>query len=298
MLVRKGIALTLALVGLALLAPSAQANFHLIKIREVRAAAAGTPFVELQMFAPGQTQLSGHTVTTYDAAGTLIDTVPMSNVSLGDNQRTILVAPGPVEGVTPDVTHPLGFSTPGGAVCFDAIPADCVAYGSFTGPGAIIGAVGTPVPGYPAAPNSITRSIAVGCSTLLESTDDTDVSSADFAITPATPRNNATTPTETECGGGGGGGGGGADDKPPQTEITKSPEKKSEKTTAKFKFSSSEQGSKFECKLDKGEFKSCGSPKKYKHLDLGKHKFQVFATDSAGNDDRSPATYKFKVIEG
>ncbi|MFI5123171.1 MAG: hypothetical protein ACHQJ5_09775 [Vicinamibacteria bacterium] len=296
MVVRKGIALTLALAGLLLLAPSASANFHLIKIREIRAAAGGAiPFVELQMYAPGQTQLFGHTVTTYGSTGTVIDTVPMSNVTMGDSQRTILVAPGPVESVTPDVTHNLGFSTPGGAVCFDAIPVDCVAYGSFAG--SLPGAVGTPVPGYPAAPNSITRSVAAGCSTLLESSDDTDVSSADFAITPATPRNNSTAPTETECGPGGGGGGGGSDN-PPQTKIDKGPAKKIEKTTAKFRFSADEQGAKFECKLDKGAFKSCSSPKKYKHLDLGKHKFQVFATDSAGNEDQSPATYKFKVVEG
>ena len=146
-----------------------------------------------------------------------------------------------------------------------------------------------------AAGQSLSRSIAPGCATLLESADDTDSSAADFALGVPTPRPSSVTPTETACGGGGGGGG--ADTDAPQTEITKEPKKKSEKAKAKFKFTANEEGSKFECKLDRGRFKGCGSPKTYKHLDPGKHKFSVFATDAAGNADASPATYRFKVIE-
>jgi hypothetical protein len=43
------------------------------------------------------------------------------------------------------------------------------------------------------------------------------------------------------------------------------------------------KGLKFKCKLDKGSFKSCKSPKTYKHLSHGKHTVQVKAIDKAGN---------------
>jgi len=48
---------------------------------------------------------------------------------------------------------------------------------------------------------SLERSIAPGCPTLLEAGDDTDNSSADFTLAAPSPRNNATTPTETACAG-------------------------------------------------------------------------------------------------
>ncbi len=53
------------------------------------------------------------------------------------------------------------------------------------------------------------------------------------------------------------GGGGGADTTPPETTITKEPKAKSAKAKAKYKFTSSEPNSTFECKLDKGKFKPC-----------------------------------------
>ena len=63
----------------------------------------------------------------------------------------------------------------------------------------------------------------------------------------------------------------------------------------KISFESSEQGSKFKCKLDKGEFETCDSPFKAK-VKLGKHSFEVFAVDEAGNEDKSPAKVKFKRV--
>jgi hypothetical protein len=50
-----------------------------------------------------------------------------------------------------------------------------------------------------------------------------------------------------------------------------------------FHFSSNELGSTFLCKLDSRPFSRCSSPKKYRHLALGKHKFKVRARDAAGN---------------
>ena len=53
--------------------------------------------------------------------------------------------------------------------------------------------------------------------------------------------------------------------------------------------------SSFECKLDKGKFKSCDSPFK-KRVDVGKHKFKVRAA-AQGKTDESPAKHKWRVKE-
>ena len=84
---------------------------------------------------------------------------------------------------------------------------------------------------------------------------------------------------------------------PPETTITKGAPNKTDKTKRKFKFSSSEPDSTFECKLDKKKFKPCSSPRKVKNLDEGKHKFKVRAIDAAGNVDPSPAKDRFKVVD-
>jgi hypothetical protein len=83
-----------------------------------------------------------------------------------------------------------------------------------------------------------------------------------------------------------------ADNTPPETMIGS---KKIKGTKATFTFSSSEPGSTFQCKLDNHSFKPCSSPKKYKHLSSGKHKFRVQATDASGNVDASPAGKKFTI---
>lgn len=117
----------------------------------------------------------------------------------------------------------------------------------------------------------------------------------------------STTPGSGGGGGEGGGGSGGAaggggqapvpvDTTPPTTKITKGPKAKSKSTTAKFKFKANEAGSKFQCKLDKGKFKSCRSPKTYKKLKPGKHVFKVRAIDKAGNVGK-PAKKKFTVLK-
>ncbi len=80
----------------------------------------------------------------------------------------------------------------------------------------------------------------------------------------------------------------------PQTTITKAPKNKLSKRKAKYKFTSTEAGSSFECRLDSKRFKRCSSPRKLKRLELGKHKFAVRATDPSGNTDRSPAKDRFK----
>jgi len=86
------------------------------------------------------------------------------------------------------------------------------------------------------------------------------------------------------------------DTTPPQTRIRKGPKRKSESATAKFKFTSSEKGSTFQCKLDKKPWRRCKSPKTYKGLKPGKHVFKVRAVDKAGNVDPTPAKRKFEVL--
>jgi CSLREA domain-containing protein len=125
----------------------------------------------------------------------------------------------------------------------------------------------------------------------------------------------STAVTATEPSGGGTTGGGSKDDKGtkdakgkkpgnakgkdnnggvPDTRITKGP-RKTHATTVKFKFVSTEDGSKFECKLDRQKFKACKSPKKYKGLKPGKHVFKVRAVKGK-NVDPTPAKRKFKVL--
>jgi subtilisin family serine protease len=54
------------------------------------------------------------------------------------------------------------------------------------------------------------------------------------------------------------------------------------------------EGLHFKCKLDRGRFRSCHSPRLYKHLHRGKHLVEVKATDKAGNVSK-PAKRRFKV---
>jgi hypothetical protein len=84
----------------------------------------------------------------------------------------------------------------------------------------------------------------------------------------------------------------------PTTTITKHPRKRTKKHGATFKFISNEQGSTFECKLDRRRFKPCHSPKRYRHLRSGRHIFKVRATDLAGNTDATPAKWRWKVKAG
>ncbi len=84
------------------------------------------------------------------------------------------------------------------------------------------------------------------------------------------------------------------DTKPPQTRILHGPAHKSAARLARFSFSSTEAGSRFECKLDKSAFKRCASPFKHK-VKPGKHIFAVRAVDAAGNVDKTPARYVWLV---
>jgi CSLREA domain-containing protein len=87
-----------------------------------------------------------------------------------------------------------------------------------------------------------------------------------------------------------------ADTRPPAITMLKGPKGKTHKTTVSFKFAADESGARFECKLDNKKFKSCKSPRKYKHLKPGKHVFKVRAIDQAGNVGAA-VKRKFTVVE-
>jgi hypothetical protein len=60
-------------------------------------------------------------------------------------------------------------------------------------------------------------------------------------------------------------------------------------------FGSSELGSHFECKLDRGPYRACSSPYE-KRVGVGRHRFQVRAVDPEGQVDRTPATLHWRVL--
>jgi hypothetical protein len=59
------------------------------------------------------------------------------------------------------------------------------------------------------------------------------------------------------------------------THITKRPTAKTATPTATFRFAVEGGGVPFLCKLDRGQFRPCRSPKTYRHLSVGSHVFRV-----------------------
>jgi hypothetical protein len=99
-------------------------------------------------------------------------------------------------------------------------------------------------------------------------------------------------PTQPPSGGGGSTGG---DKTPPETTIGSHPKSKTRARTATFRFSSSEPGSSFLCSYDGKAYARCTSPFTTPKLKPGKHRFDVLATDAAGNRDQSAATFFWKI---
>jgi hypothetical protein len=293
---RRRLALPLfgTLLALLVAAPSAQATFHLIDVREVYAGTNDDSYVELQMFAAGQSVLGGHSMTLYNAAGSLTHTSTFAaGVAKAENQRTILIGDTGVEtgfGVKPDlIDSGLAVPAAGGAACWNAggIPADCVAWGNFSGATALQSATGTTA-GAPVSPSGMTagkairRTIEPGCPTLLEQSDDSDISSTDFKeVTPA-PRNNASAVTESTCAG------------VPNTAIDDKPALRSNSTSAAFTYEAPTATS-YECKLDATLFASCpNAGQEYTGLTEGSHTFQVRGVNLSGPDP-TPASFTWTV---
>jgi Ca2+-binding RTX toxin-like protein len=89
-----------------------------------------------------------------------------------------------------------------------------------------------------------------------------------------------------------------ADTRPPRTRILHRPRRlvfsRHRRRRVVFAFASSEIASRFRCKLDRGRFRPCRSPRRYR-VRSGRHAFRVYAIDAAGNRDRSPALFRFRV---
>jgi subtilisin family serine protease len=81
----------------------------------------------------------------------------------------------------------------------------------------------------------------------------------------------------------------------PNTTITARPPNRTDSDRARFRFTSSEAGSTFQCKHMTGPWRSCSSPKVYKNLNRGLHEFQVRAVDRNLNVDPTPAVDTWRV---
>lgn len=97
----------------------------------------------------------------------------------------------------------------------------------------------------------------------------------------------------------GGGGGSGAEPVKPgptKPKLTARPPKQTSSTTAKFDFGGP-AGTSFRCKLDRGKFVACRSPRIYRRLKPGGHTVRIYATD--GTAERSAATvFSWKIVPG
>jgi hypothetical protein len=86
---------------------------------------------------------------------------------------------------------------------------------------------------------------------------------------------------------------------PPNTRFKSGgvPPAKTTSSRATFKFASTEAGSTFQCKLDRGAWKNCNSgTKTYTGISRGTHTFRVRAIDAFGNKDGTPAVRTWKRI--
>jgi hypothetical protein len=202
-------------ISLALLAETA-ASYQQTRISEVHADGDGLGpdhnFIELQFYADGQNLVGGHWVATYDNSGAILNKYMIpGNVPLGESQRTVLIVENGSDSGSDFQPGALQVPTgvAGGGACYtDGDPAalpvtgiDCMAFGavpSLFGNPSPFGARALLSTGL-APGQSLLRSIAPGCPTLLEAGDDTDNSAADFALGPPSPRVNSTAPTERPC---------------------------------------------------------------------------------------------------
>jgi hypothetical protein len=85
-----------------------------------------------------------------------------------------------------------------------------------------------------------------------------------------------------------------SDTTPPKTKISKRVLRRMPPVWL-LSFSSSEPNSTFRCKLDKGRYRKCRSPRRVNPAAKGRHVLRVVAVDKAGNVDLTPAVIHFGV---
>jgi hypothetical protein len=81
----------------------------------------------------------------------------------------------------------------------------------------------------------------------------------------------------------------------PRTTIVAGPADTTAVDTA-FVFAADEAAS-FSCRLDDGPWQPCGSPQTYSGLAMGSHRFEVRASDEAGNQEPAPARHAWQVLK-
>jgi hypothetical protein len=81
----------------------------------------------------------------------------------------------------------------------------------------------------------------------------------------------------------------------PTTKIVKGPHGRTDDPTPTFAFSSDERRVSYRCQVDERPFRECDNPHTTGELRDGKHSFEVYAVDSDGLPDRSPASAAFSV---
>jgi hypothetical protein len=61
-----------------------------------------------------------------------------------------------------------------------------------------------------------------------------------------------------------------------------------------FRFGSDQAGASFVCRIDGAPFRVCPQ-RLVRRFAVGLHTVRVFARDAAGNADRTPAVYRFRI---
>ena len=288
----RSVALAIAISALS--AQAAFATFHEMVVREVYPGSASSPeseYVELQMYAPGQSFVGGHVLGFYNAAGAQTGTAKfLADVSNGANQSTILIATPAAESTFRGHRRPEHGAEPARPIRRRGLlgSARLRLLGEFQR----LGQISRRLAGVSGIPDgqALRRTIAPGCASLLEPSDDRDNSALDFEVVFPGPRPNSVVPTEHACAGQGGGGptggggtGGGGKNAPgaPQTTLKGKLAKRTRDRTPTFRFGASDDSASFQCKVDGKPFKACRSPFTTKRLPYGKHTFRVRARDAS-----------------
>jgi hypothetical protein len=82
---------------------------------------------------------------------------------------------------------------------------------------------------------------------------------------------------------------------PANTAIVSGPARRTANRRPTFAFSSTQVRSKFQCRLDRRDWRRCRSPYTTPRLRLGRHVFRVRAV-TGGRTERTPAVRRFRVI--
>ena len=169
----------------------AEATFHFAEINEVMTSYGGdstVQFVEIEMLGAGQNLVTNTVLGRFDASGGYLGDVLIvpGNVTSGAHTWLMATSQFQANHFAPDFIIPASLPTGGGMVCWGApglsVPppgswdhanpnnyVDCVAYGTYSGPGNIH--IGTGAAQYPAPSNADGHSLQRIAHTNLNATD-------------------------------------------------------------------------------------------------------------------------------